>query len=125
MKCLDIDQTYDLTFDKFKSIFNDAKITSIFNKLDIDKSGTIQFNELKSVLTELGHNLTNYEIRKLISEVDTNNDDKISLNEFKIFFKNVPAISLHQLTKLWIDMANVDSGTDLSPPKIEPGVPWF
>ena len=41
MKCLDIDQTYDLTFDKFKSLFNDAKITSIFNKLDIDKSGTI------------------------------------------------------------------------------------
>lgn len=49
----------------------------------------------------------------------------ISLDEFKRFFKYVPSVSIQHVTNFWLDVANVDSGTDLSPPVTSPHVPWF
>ena len=60
----------------------------IFDKYDKDKSGYIEENELKEVINELASklnketNISEEHIKKALDQMDTDEDGKISKNEF-------------------------------------------
>mmetsp|Transcript_45610 Transcript_45610/g.52699 ORF Transcript_45610/g.52699 Transcript_45610/m.52699 type:complete len:97 (+) Transcript_45610:37-327(+) len=83
---------------KYKEILADpAKfeetIQGIFNEFDADKSGFIEPKELQTALTlfygKLGihEKVTEDDITKLLAQYDTNQDQKLSLEEFKTLGK--------------------------------------
>ena len=61
---------------------DEDEIKMLFDMFDLDGSGTISVEELKSVMRMLGFNPTEEEIRKMIAEVDDSGDGEIDLPEF-------------------------------------------
>lgn len=55
---------------------------STFDMFDTDKSGTISVNELKSVLKKLGKNMSDKEIKKMMSSVDKDQSGEVDFDEF-------------------------------------------
>ena len=53
---------------------------SLFNELDTDKNGSIDFREVKEAL--VGSSMTEQEMRNLFSTLDSNNDGEINYDEF-------------------------------------------
>lgn len=69
-------------------------IDAVFQKYDVDKSNTLDLNELKGVISDafkqLGANrsVEMADVKKFINAVDKNNDQKITkLELFEIFKK--------------------------------------
>ena len=60
----------------------EEEIRAQFEKLDVNKDGTIDANELKKVLLYGEEALTEDEVQQIISEFDVNDDGKLSLEEF-------------------------------------------
>ena len=56
-------------------ILDKKKLESVFRKLDIDKSGTIEVNEISEMFKY--HNLSAKQIDRIMKEVDQNGDGKI------------------------------------------------
>ena len=57
---------------------------SIFEKYDLDGSGSLERDEIIKILTEFkGRAPTQKQLDKFFSSVDSNNDGKISFQEFK------------------------------------------
>ena len=54
----------------------------IFNGLDADKDGHISQGDLAKALSNLGIKLKENEMRKVIEEVDLNNNGTVEFNEF-------------------------------------------
>ena len=94
------DRMSKVTFDGFTGFFkileaiNDpsgkgktAGFETLFNSIDTDKSGAIDFNEMKSYLNLLGIYFTDEEISKIYKDLDENKDNSISLQEFLEFVK--------------------------------------
>ena len=59
------------------------KIWSLFKYFDQSNSNYITIDDLKEIFLRNGRNIPESEIKKMVSEVDPNNDGKISLDEFK------------------------------------------
>ncbi|KAH1204305.1 Calcium-dependent protein kinase 19 [Glycine max] len=57
-------------------------LKQMFSNMDIDRSGTISYEELKSGLTKLGSKLSEYEIKQLMAAVDVDNSGTIDYLEF-------------------------------------------
>ncbi|KAL9654604.1 hypothetical protein ABK040_006666 [Willaertia magna] len=56
---------------------------TMFEKIDIDKSGTIDQNELAVIMKELTEGkITNEEIAQMMTEADGDSDGKIDFEEF-------------------------------------------
>ena len=53
---------------------------SLFNELDTDKNGSIDFREMREAL--VGSSMTEKEMRNLFNTIDTNNDGEINYDEF-------------------------------------------
>jgi calmodulin len=53
-----------------------------FDSFDKDHSGSITLDELKAVMRSLGDSPTDAEVKKIISEVDADNNGTIEFNEF-------------------------------------------
>ena len=60
------------------------ELNEAFKMFDRDKDGLINYRELGYVLKSQGFNLTNQELIEMIADVDENEDDKISFEEFLI-----------------------------------------
>ena len=60
------------------------ELNEAFKMFDRDKDGLINYIELGYVLRSQGFNLTNQELIEMIADVDENEDDKISFEEFLI-----------------------------------------
>lgn len=62
-------------------ILND-EISKVFNLLDLDKTGMITIENLKSIAKELNEEITEDELREMIAEADQDGDHKINKDEF-------------------------------------------
>jgi calcium-dependent protein kinase len=77
--------------DKEKFITDDV-IKFSFNFFDKDKNGEITCEEIKEILLKnINKNIKSYEesVKKIIKQVDINNDGKVSFSEFKDMMKNL------------------------------------
>lgn len=70
-------------------------IETIFLKYDIDKSGTLDFTEVKTVINDAfrnsgcPRNITEDDIKKFVCSVDSNSDGSISKEELFLVFKKL------------------------------------
>jgi len=67
----------------------DAKVH--FDSMDHDRNGHITLPELTVVMKSLGENPTESEVKKIISEVDANNDGTVDFEEFCVFLERFRA----------------------------------
>ena len=59
----------------------------LFNDIDIDNNGHIDFIEFSSIFKDLGMSVSDDSIRRQFRAIDKNMDDDISYEEFKTFVK--------------------------------------
>ena len=57
-------------------------ILHVFNLFDTDGSGKITLQDLRRVADELGEEISDEELKNMISRADTNDDNAISRDEF-------------------------------------------
>ena len=63
-----------------------------FKKYDLDKSGFIDFKELKKLMNDLSDDIgiprpSDDDLKAVIQDTDQNNDEKLQLDEFLELFK--------------------------------------
>ena len=67
----------------YKSKVNDPKKQrEVFNKIDIDGSGTIDFEEFLKVMKQLGVRLNRKQLKEKFMKVDTDGSGTITFQEF-------------------------------------------
>jgi calcium-dependent protein kinase len=96
IKLMDQDNNLYIEYEEFlrvtinrEIVLSEKNLEMAFNFFDKDKSGKLSAEEVKHVLGIAGDNEKNKAIvREIISEVDTNNDGEISLEEFKVLMSN-------------------------------------
>jgi len=76
---------------------NQDTLRKVFDSFDKDKNGYIDINEIKALSKELGHEISETDVQKIFSEVDTNKDGKISFGEFSIWWYSGKATKLEGL----------------------------
>jgi Ca2+-binding EF-hand superfamily protein len=70
-------------------------IDSIFKKYDVDNSGTLDTQEVKSVISDSFKNMNNNrsvtddDVKKFLGAVDQNSDGKINKQELFSIFKRI------------------------------------
>jgi len=72
-------------------------LRKVFDSFDKDKNGSIDIGEIKALAKELGHEITDSDVQKIFSEIDTNKDGKISFEEFAIWWHSGKATKLEGL----------------------------
>eukprot|EP00178_Gracilaria_changii_P010861 TRINITY_DN31445_c0_g1_i1.p1 TRINITY_DN31445_c0_g1~~TRINITY_DN31445_c0_g1_i1.p1 ORF type:complete len:137 (+),score=27.93 TRINITY_DN31445_c0_g1_i1:45-455(+) len=84
-----VGETIDV--DTFSKIFEDAKkrhkdatekVKEAFKVLDTGSSGLIDIQELTHILTNIGEKLKEDEVTKILKEADTDQDGKITAEDF-------------------------------------------
>ena len=66
------------------NVYTDEEFEEAFKRVDKDNSGFITSNEVEELLYEtFGYPALEEEIKMFMEEFDTNNDGKVSLEEFK------------------------------------------
>ncbi|KAI7750845.1 hypothetical protein M8C21_003042 [Ambrosia artemisiifolia] len=60
----------------------ETELTQVFKKFDVNGDGKISSTELGSIMGSLGHRPTDEELEMMISNVDSDGDGFIDLNEF-------------------------------------------
>ena len=66
----------------------EAFLKKLFDSKDKNKDGTLDFNEIKTLL-QLYTDCTEFELKQEFSKIDRNNDGVLTFQEFKIMFGNV------------------------------------
>ena len=66
--------------------------TSYFERYDLNKNGTIEFNELKMLMTDISKEIgiptpSDDDVAKVMDDTDINQDRKISREEFLTLFR--------------------------------------
>lgn len=79
-----------ISLDEFTSMMNkrlaekdaNEEISKAFQLFDSDDTGKISFHNLKDVAKQLGENLSDEELREMITEADRDGDGEINKQEF-------------------------------------------
>jgi Ca2+-binding EF-hand superfamily protein len=66
-----------------------SSIKTIFNQFDSDKDGYINRTELCKLATALNDPLTRAELEDFFMKIDTDNDGKITWNEFITYWVDI------------------------------------
>lgn len=90
MREMDTDRNGSVEFDEFVKVmskiyerkFTDNEMRRAFRCFDSDQSGYITVDELREVLSRLNHDVSEYRISTVLCEIDTDQDGKISYEEF-------------------------------------------
>lgn len=87
---------YDDFYKLMTQIMNDKyiqeKMMRAFNLFDVDDTGFISFENLRSVAVQLGDDMTDAELREMIQEADLDKDGLVNASEFLRIMKK---------TELW------------------------
>nr|UTK45947.1 calmodulin-A-like protein [Crepidula fornicata] len=59
-----------------------AKLTQLFEELDVSGDGMLDKAELRQLLTRSGRDFSDADVDTILKEADTNGDNQISLKEF-------------------------------------------
>ena len=62
--------------------------TAAFNKIDVDKGGTVDAEELQALMAQLGQEKKLEDIRKMLDEVDADGSGEIEVEEFLVLMVN-------------------------------------
>jgi len=73
---------YSLTPSLSNDTNSNDEISRVFNLLDLDKTGFITIDNLKSIAKELNEDLTEEELMEMINEADTDGDFQINKDDF-------------------------------------------
>lgn len=71
------------------------EIKDVWRRFDQDGDGSISMRELANVMSQFGHNPSEYELRHMISQVDEDGDGRIGWQEFS----NMMDSQFHELDK--------------------------
>lgn len=64
----------------------DKSVDDLFNELDDDGSGTIEREELRTLLTQLGRPAGNKDLDRVMCAIDADGSGEVELSEFKIWW---------------------------------------
>ena len=59
------------------------RVAEAFRIMDMDQNGFIEPQELKQVMERFGQRLSDADVARIMDEVDTNGDDRVSFTEFQ------------------------------------------
>ncbi|XP_074503013.1 calmodulin-like isoform X3 [Sebastes fasciatus] len=82
IKAVDTDGNGTIEFKEFLTMMVEEPIKEAFRIIDKDGSGCISPAELREVMTNVKVKMTAEEVDKIIKEVDTDGDGRISYKEF-------------------------------------------
>ena len=69
----------------------DTKLRAIFDKIDLDRGGTIDRTELRAALSRAGKSLSDEQIEVMMKTADTDQNGEVSFEEFADVLKGVKA----------------------------------
>ena len=67
---------------KAEKTFSDSDLKHLFDEFDSNKSGYLEFTELKNLFIQSGENPSNDRLNKLIKTFDSNGNGRIEFKEF-------------------------------------------
>ena len=82
-----------------------ASLTTLFNELDADESGSVSMDELVDGLERLGYDVTSNELERLMGRVDINHDGALQLGEFVAGLVDWPALQQDSQWGDWVAQA--------------------
>jgi len=100
----------------------------LFNRFDRDRDGFLDLEDMKLMMETLGAPQTHLSLKKMITEVDTDGDSKISFNEFLLIYHKAKAgqldddsglSALAKITEVDIQEVGVDGAKNFFEAKIE------
>uniref|UniRef100_A0A6B2EI98 Putative swiprosin n=1 Tax=Phlebotomus kandelakii TaxID=1109342 RepID=A0A6B2EI98_9DIPT len=99
-----------------------------FNRYDVGQDGFLDLAELKIMMEKLGAPQTHLSLKKMIAEVDEDNDGKISFREFLLIYRKAKAgeltsesglEQLARLTEINVEEVGVNGAKNFFEAKIE------
>jgi solute carrier family 25 phosphate transporter 23/24/25/41 len=122
-QCFESDKDRDgrLDFEEYTA-FIFYRLQRTFQDIDRNDTGTIDINELRDVLQQLGtvRQITDREVRAMFARVDVNKNGEIDFREFSDFFAYLPDPSMVSVAQQWAEGVSVDVGADFAPPPLPP-----
>lgn len=93
---VDLNKDGYITFHEFINMYKKAvhfkiqeeKLMEAFKICDYDGNNYVTFDELKSIMMEVGENLTDNQLKIMVKEVDKDGDNRIDFKEFIKLMKN-------------------------------------
>lgn len=86
---IDANDNYQIDYTEFlvstldlNSVLTEERIMAVFEAFDDDKTGVITFQSIKNSLTKFGREISDDEIKQIISLHDTDDDQSIDFEEF-------------------------------------------
>jgi len=89
MTAVDTDNSGFIEYQEFENIMKalDEQIMknlrATFDEIDTDKNGYISMDEIENLLKSLGVQPTEEDLKNVMAEADTNNDNKFTFEEFE------------------------------------------
>ncbi len=107
------------------SIRDDQAYRRIFDRIDLDGSGSISPDELDAIFSFLDEPATKHEVASLMAKMDTNHDGKIDYEEFKSFILRLTSFDKHHRDRDFQEAYNnwwIGQGIEKPAPKVSDDV---
>ncbi|KAK7583790.1 hypothetical protein V9T40_004753 [Parthenolecanium corni] len=114
----DSNKTGDLTLAEFILYLkeHEKKLRLGFSRIDKNKDGKIDQDELVRAFKDLGIEIDFKEAKKLLKRMDKDGNLEISYNEWRDFLLYCPFTDIHDLIKYWRHSTYLDIGEDINVP---------
>lgn len=85
-----------------------ADIRRVFDSLDTNKDGSLDFHELQQGFKDAGMNVNDDQVHKMIEAIDSNKNHQIEFDEFYTFAKgsSVTTHNIGSISEYWFQYAN-------------------
>eukprot|EP01133_Synstelium_polycarpum_P010751 gene10751-12520_t len=115
MSAVDSDKDGSVSFNEFEhyTVQNLIQLRKLFNELDVNKSGTLDYHEIEDSIGKLQLPLySEQELTRIFHSLDRNNDNQIDFNEWRELLVLLPNSSLQAVLAYWKDAQILDGGAD-------------